>query len=83
MGEEEEDNQLVNIDEGENWTIAFRTSKLKTMGWRGTFPEWRQAMELLDANPLDLDPPATSLEEARTRAACGATGLKGEGEDTF
>jgi hypothetical protein len=62
------DDDLVNLDEGENWTVTFRTNKLKKMGWKGTLREWQDAMELLNANPLSLEPPAKSLEEAKKRA---------------
>lgn len=74
-----DDEHVVNIDEGENWTITFRTNKLKKMGWPGTLSEWQQAMELLNANPLGLDPPVRSLEGAKERAARDAIGLKGKG----
>lgn len=58
----------VNLDEGENWMITFRKNKLKELGWKGTLLEWSEAMDLLNVNPLDLDPPATSLDEAKERA---------------
>lgn len=60
--------EVVNLDDGGNWMVKVRTDKLKRLGWKGTLEEWQDAMELLNDNPLDLEPPVKTLEEAKKRA---------------